>query len=218
MPFRQRDPNASKSRILQAARAAFADQGFAGASMSAIAEGAGESQGLIHHHFGSKDDLWKAVLIQALDEAAGVDATLLRCTPTMDGLRAVLRAQVVFFRERPDVLRLLQWSTLQPSPSRDSQGHFDSSQDTNARADVIEFISRGQAVGAFRTDLSASQSSVLLQSAVFAWVRTQSVVPAKRGDESIAIEALLRMVAPNLAQTSAVTSRSKQASRRARAR
>jgi len=174
MPSRQRDPNASKSRILQAARAAFADQGFAGASMSAIAEGAGESQGLIHHHFGSKENLWNVVVSQACEESAGAYAPLLRGIPTMDGLRAVLRAQVVFFRERPEVLRVLQWSTLQASPSSDSPGHFDSSRDTSARADVSEFLSRGQQGGAFSTDLSAAQLSALLRSAVFAWAQSVS--------------------------------------------
>jgi AcrR family transcriptional regulator len=52
----------ASERLLQAATEAFASHGFEGASTHAIAEAVGAPQGLIRHHFGSKQGLWSAVV------------------------------------------------------------------------------------------------------------------------------------------------------------
>lgn len=49
-------------RILAAAEQEFADRGFEGAGMKALAARAGVSQSLLHYHFGSKDRLYGAVI------------------------------------------------------------------------------------------------------------------------------------------------------------
>ncbi|MEM9580444.1 MAG: TetR/AcrR family transcriptional regulator [Pseudomonadota bacterium] len=50
------------AKILEAAEAEFADKGFDGAGMKALALRAGVSQSLLHYHFGSKDQLYAAVI------------------------------------------------------------------------------------------------------------------------------------------------------------
>ena len=40
----------------------FAEKGFEGASLRGIAAGARTTHGLIRHHFGSKEDLWRAMV------------------------------------------------------------------------------------------------------------------------------------------------------------
>lgn len=52
-------------RIVDAAAEAFGEQGFRGASMSAVAKAAGVSKGLLHYHFKNKDEL----LLEAQKEA-----------------------------------------------------------------------------------------------------------------------------------------------------
>ncbi|MBO9522483.1 MAG: TetR family transcriptional regulator [Nocardioidaceae bacterium] len=52
----------TRAAILEAARALFAERGFAGASVRAIASAAGVDPALVHHYFGSKDDLFIAAL------------------------------------------------------------------------------------------------------------------------------------------------------------
>lgn len=52
-----------RTRILEAARKCFSEEGFHGAAMSAIAREAGMSQGLIYRYFASK-----AAIIQAITE------------------------------------------------------------------------------------------------------------------------------------------------------
>lgn len=60
-PKRRRDPEATRSRILQAA-AELLVQGDGALEMSWVAKAAGVSQGLAYHHFGSKEGLLAAVV------------------------------------------------------------------------------------------------------------------------------------------------------------
>ena len=50
----------TRAAIFEAAYDEFAEKGRSGASMRAIARRAGCTQSLVHHHFGSKNDLWEA--------------------------------------------------------------------------------------------------------------------------------------------------------------
>jgi AcrR family transcriptional regulator len=59
---RQRNADKSQQAILDAARAEFAQYGLAGARVDRIAERAALNKRLIYYYFGSKDDLFLAVL------------------------------------------------------------------------------------------------------------------------------------------------------------
>lgn len=54
----------SRQKILSAARRLFAERGFDGCNVSDIAKQAGMSQGNIYWHFASKDELFRAVLVE----------------------------------------------------------------------------------------------------------------------------------------------------------
>ncbi|MEZ5093165.1 TetR family transcriptional regulator [Nocardioides sp.] len=66
---RGRRPGAPDTRaaILDSARELFASGGFAGTSVRAVAAGAGVDPALVHHYFGSKDDLFVAALELPVD-------------------------------------------------------------------------------------------------------------------------------------------------------
>jgi AcrR family transcriptional regulator len=61
---RGRRPGAPDTRaeVLAAARAAFAEKGFRGTTIRAVASAAGVDPALVHHYFGTKDDLFVAAL------------------------------------------------------------------------------------------------------------------------------------------------------------
>ena len=59
---RRRNPQASKAAILAAARTAFAEQGYAGATIRDIARRAGVTHGLVMMHFASKEQLFLAAV------------------------------------------------------------------------------------------------------------------------------------------------------------
>jgi len=58
----RRQPEASRSAILQAALVEFAQEGLPGARMGAIAEAAGVNKALLYYYFHDKDALYGAVL------------------------------------------------------------------------------------------------------------------------------------------------------------
>ena len=68
-PRRGRRPGGPDTRatILVAARELFAVQGFAGTSVRAVATAAGVDAALVHHYFGTKDDLFLAALELRVD-------------------------------------------------------------------------------------------------------------------------------------------------------
>jgi AcrR family transcriptional regulator len=68
-PARGRRPGSPDTRavILDAARALFASGGLSGTSVRAVAAKAGVDPALVHHYFGSKDDLFMAALAPPVD-------------------------------------------------------------------------------------------------------------------------------------------------------
>jgi AcrR family transcriptional regulator len=68
---RERSPEATREAILDAALALFAEQGFHGTSMPALAERAGVAAGTPYRHFESKEALLNAVYRRAKAALAG---------------------------------------------------------------------------------------------------------------------------------------------------
>jgi AcrR family transcriptional regulator len=66
----------TKAAILAAARERFAAAGFGGTTIRAIATAAGVDAALVHHYFGSKDDLFVAALALPVDPRAVIGAAL----------------------------------------------------------------------------------------------------------------------------------------------
>ncbi|MEV0382037.1 TetR family transcriptional regulator [Nonomuraea sp. NPDC050643] len=64
---RRRDPEASRAAILDAARAAFAERGYARATIREIAQRAGVTHGLVMRHFSSKEQLFIAAMPEGRD-------------------------------------------------------------------------------------------------------------------------------------------------------
>jgi AcrR family transcriptional regulator len=75
---RGRRPGAPDTRaaILAAARTSFADKGFAGTTIRAVATTAGVDAALVHHYFGTKDDLFVAALELPVDPRAEIAPVL----------------------------------------------------------------------------------------------------------------------------------------------
>jgi AcrR family transcriptional regulator len=57
----------TRSAILAAARSSFAELGFAGTTIRAVAASAGVDAALVHHYFGTKDELFLAALELPVD-------------------------------------------------------------------------------------------------------------------------------------------------------
>lgn len=108
-----RDSSQSPGRadILQAALREFADHGFPGATTAGIARRAGVTQPLVHHHFGSKQGLWEAVvasLFQDLEDALAAALREVEGADRRTRLAHLLRALVRFSGRRPELSRLIR--------------------------------------------------------------------------------------------------------------
>jgi len=104
---RLRDPEGTRKRILAAALQEFSAKGIDGARVDAIAERAGTNKRMLYYYFGSKDDLFRAVLGQRLAERAPTARERDRTGP----------ARIVELQDRlegsMDYVRLLMWEALE---------------------------------------------------------------------------------------------------------
>lgn len=112
---RKRNPVATRASILRAAEKLFVSMGFAATSMSDIAGKAGVTKSLIHHHFGSKEELWDEVKRQRMVHYADVQRQLI--AEKDDGEAGVMRRSIEayfqFLRENPEFVRLAIWMNLE---------------------------------------------------------------------------------------------------------
>ncbi len=65
-PKRSRDPEGTRRDILEAATSLFAEKGVAETSIRDIAREAGQNTGMIYYYFEDKQDLFMAVMVEAL--------------------------------------------------------------------------------------------------------------------------------------------------------
>ncbi|WP_316436077.1 TetR/AcrR family transcriptional regulator [Leptolyngbya sp. NK1-12] len=89
---RQRDPEATKAQILDAAEEEFARYGLTGARTEAIAANTGVTKAMIHYYFGSKETLYKAVLERhATDFIEAFEQLNLQTLPPEEALKVAIR-------------------------------------------------------------------------------------------------------------------------------
>lgn len=89
----------TRARLLSAAREQFAQQGYDAASLRMIAQSAGITLALLHYHFGSKQDLYRAVWVEqySSEEERGrraIYASVSTSGPKEDALRRVVEAAI----------------------------------------------------------------------------------------------------------------------------
>jgi AcrR family transcriptional regulator len=151
-----------RRRILDAARACFGEAGFAGATVGAIAERAGVSNGLLYQFFRNKEHLFEVVLREIIGDwvRAMLPRDAAHETPSQ-ALEGMFRRSVQFCRAHPLLPALLRGDEdLQLSRIREAgrdrvQPHRDL---------VASILRRGIAAGEFKPDLDvASAADVICQ-------------------------------------------------------
>jgi AcrR family transcriptional regulator len=161
-PKIKRDPEGTRRRILLAAAEEFAAGGLFGARVDQIARRAETNERMLYYYFGSKEQLFTAVLEHAL--AALVDAER---TLELDGIapiEAMTRlAHFVwdYYRDHPELLRLINNENLHEA--RYIKG-------SNRIRELISpivttlttILDRGQKAGLFRTDVDPLKFYIIL--------------------------------------------------------
>lgn len=149
---RRRD---SRALIVTAARAEFAEQGYAGARVERIARRAGVNKQLIFYYFQSKAGLYQSIV----QDVAG-DAT---APPTRSSAHAAGELREAFgtlfdlFHRRPELARLilLEAPRAQGRESEVAQGTVRAFRDQ-----IEQVITRGQRHGFFRDDVDPANTAL----------------------------------------------------------
>ena len=159
-----RDPEQSKTRILNAADAEFAAKGLAGTRVDEIALRAGINKRMLYSYFGNKEALWLLVLERAYESRRGAERHIdIAHMAPKEALATLVRFNFRYCREHPEFIALLnnenlhQASYLQRS---DKVGKMHSP----LLETLGELLQRGADEGVFRADVEPLQLYITIAS------------------------------------------------------
>jgi TetR/AcrR family transcriptional regulator len=105
--------SSTKDTILDAAEKIFVERGFSDTSMSRIAKEAKVTKSLIHHHFGSKEQLWREIKNRRFEEYFSIQKQQLATADAgMDSFKDCIVNLFDVLRNNPEVVRLISWHLL----------------------------------------------------------------------------------------------------------
>ncbi len=111
---KRRDPEATRAAILDAAEELFLVRGPADTPTSAVARRAGVTKSLIHHHFGTKEDLWTAVKRRHFGRYYEVQKEMLASSlGTAELLRESIATYFRFLQDDPRSVRFASWRFIE---------------------------------------------------------------------------------------------------------
>ena len=155
LPERQRDAERTRMEILEIASREFADRGFAGARVDEIASQTRTTKRMIYYYFGSKEQLFVAVLERAYATIRAAEQTI--DVDHLDPAAAIRRLAELTFdhhEAHPDFIRLVSIENIHRAAHITGTDDF-----AGQNSPVIELIegilARGRRQGAFTRDVDA---------------------------------------------------------------
>ena len=150
----------TRAKLIAAARKAFGDQGYAGASMDDFTAEAGLTRGALYHHFGDKRGLLEAVVLQIDTEMADRLASISAAATTR--WEALVQENVGYIEMalEPEIQRIL----LRDGPAvlGDPSGWPSAA---GCIAAILAHIEQLQADGVVRADIDAEAAARLVSGA-----------------------------------------------------
>jgi TetR/AcrR family transcriptional regulator len=152
--------------ILDAAEPLFARQGFAATTIKQIGAAAGVNPALIYYWFGSKEELYRALLQRLFTTMATRGSERLAAAPSPEAaVRALVGLQHEVLSEHPSIARLMAREMADHGAEHAQEGFAQLAATAFAR--LLAFIQEGQRAGVFRDDLDP----------LFAAISTISLIP-----------------------------------------
>ncbi len=136
-PEKIRDADRSRAAILDAAERLFADLGYDATSLTQVGAAAGVSRGTPGYFFGSKTDLYRAVLDRCFAEVTeAVRAGRARALESNESHETILAGAVSdyfdFLSARPNFIRLIEREALNGSRLPEGVSHISAGQEALA--------------------------------------------------------------------------------------
>jgi TetR/AcrR family transcriptional regulator len=170
---RQRDPERTKARILEAAKAEFGAKGFAAARVGDIADAAGVNKQLISYYFGGKEGLYEELTSANMQR-------LVSLSDPEQPLDEVVREFVKTSVTDPDMARIFLWENFSDDGANDTEG-AEGQQDF--MRGQVEYVRARQAAGDLPDDLDPGQLLLILISAASAPLAFRQVAKAISGQD-----------------------------------
>lgn len=180
----RRARNAGKTRedILAAARAEFCAHGFGGARVDAIAERAGANKRLLYHYFGNKEDLYRAVLLDAYQEIRRGERELnLEALDPREAMDRLVRFTFRHFLANPWFTSLLATENLQNAAFLESLPDIPALHSPLV-GQIRTILAEGRAQGLFRDRVDPIQLYISIAALGYFYVsnmKTLSVIFAR---------------------------------------
>ena len=104
---RSQQTERNRADVLAAARRVFLDRGYHGATLEQIADEAGFSKGVVYSQFGTKADLFLALLDERIEERARLNAEVAAGLAGVEGLVTLFEHATLLERSESDWTRLV---------------------------------------------------------------------------------------------------------------
>ena len=206
-PRRTNDPEGTRRNIVEVATREFAQKGYSGARVDAIANRTRTSKRMIYYYFGSKEGLYLTVLEEAYSGIRRAEATLdLEKLPPEAALRTIVGFTFDYYNKHPEFVRLVMNENIM-----DGAHMARSKTISKLNVTVIDamrrIVSRGQKQRLFRRDIDPIELHMSISalgifnvanratfSTIFKRDMTTPKALAKRREE--VVEIVLRHVMP----------------------
>jgi AcrR family transcriptional regulator len=153
----RRAPERTREQILQAAIREFADKGLGGARVDAIAARAGANKRMLYHYFGSKSDLFLAVLERVYDDIRRAETELhLEALAPAAAMRKLVEFSFGYFIANPHFIPLLNSENLHRARHLKRSRRI-REMHSPLVAMISRMLERGRASGEFRGDVDPVQ-------------------------------------------------------------
>ena len=172
---RTRDAEGTREAVLAAAEKLFALHGFAATSIRDISAESGVSHPLIHHHFGSKQELYDAVKRRLVEDYARRFPHAALAVNRPLNIEAEMHRLMDYIGGNPMLLRLCARTQLE-GDNQVWPGEPDVLNTLRQRIEV------SQERGLIRDDISSSYASIMLLGLVYFWLQGREHFQHRFGD------------------------------------
>ena len=159
---RTRDPEATRARILAAAKAEFARKGLGGARVDDIAARAKANKRMLYHYFGNKEDLFRITLEDAYADFRAAEARLeIEKDDPITAIKRLVSFTWKYYLDNPEFITLVNSENLHKARHiRNSKRMREMSRPFVGR--MRDLLERGAAAGLFRADLDPVQVNITI--------------------------------------------------------
>ena len=174
---------ATREAILKAATKVFAKHGYAGGRVEQISKAAKSYDRMIYYYFGSKEDLFIAVLEEVYQRFNEAESALqLDADRPVESLKAVIRFMWSYYRDNPEFITLLNAENLHRGKhiAKSLRAKEYSSQ---AIAVLGEVLKNGAQQGLFRDDASARDIYLTIAAMGYFYLSNRFTLSAFLGEQ-----------------------------------